>query len=136
MLLRGRCCAGRSEVDRFDAAVLHMFTNEWIRQRESGRPRRVAIVDDRPAEQYLYPEFVLAERFFRRHGIEAVIADAGELRYDGARLLADAQTVDLVYNRVVDFALSDPGHSALRAAYLDDAVVVTPNPRVHALFAD
>jgi hypothetical protein len=24
----------------------------------------------------------------------------------------------------------------LRAAYLDDAVVVTPNPRVHALFAD
>ena len=53
------CCSevdaarSRSEVDRFDAAVLHMFTNEWIRQRESGRPRRVAIVDDRPAEQYL-----------------------------------------------------------------------------------
>ena len=44
--------------------------------------------------------------------------------------------IDLVYNRLVDFALERPEHAALRAAYLADAVVVTPNPRVHALFAD
>ncbi|RJG48967.1 hypothetical protein D0Z70_24375, partial [Sphingobium terrigena] len=29
-----------------------------------------------------------------------------------------------------------PEHSALRAAYLDGSVVVTPNPHVHAKFAD
>ena len=33
-------------------------------------------------------------------------------------------------------ALERPEHEALRAAYLADAVVVTPNPRVHALYAD
>ena len=46
------------------------------------------------------------------------------------------QPVDLVYNRLVDFSLGRPEHQALRAAYLDGAVVVTPNPRVHALYAD
>ena len=52
------------------------------------------------------------------------------------QLLAEGQPVDLVYNRLVDFSFDDPEYQALRAAYLDDAVVVTPNPRVHALYAD
>jgi len=136
------CCAevevalSRSEVDEFDAAVLRMFQKEWARQQRSEMPRRIAIVDDRPEEQYLYPEFLLAQRFFLKHGIEAVVADAGQLRYEGGALLAEGQPVDLVYNRLVDFALERPEHAALRAAYLDDAVVVTPNPRVHALYAD
>ena len=42
----------------------------------------------------------------------------------------------MVYNRLVAFALEAPNHRALRHAYLDNAVVVTPNPRVHALMAD
>jgi uncharacterized circularly permuted ATP-grasp superfamily protein len=41
-----------------------------------------------------------------------------------------------VYNRLEDFALDAPAHEALTGAYLDGAVVVTPNPRVHALMAD
>jgi hypothetical protein len=36
----------------------------------------------------------------------------------------------------VDFSLQEPLHTALRAAYLSGSVVVTPNPRTHALFAD
>jgi hypothetical protein len=71
-----------------------------------------------------------------KHGLEAVVADAGQLRYEGGTLLADGRPIDLVYNRLVDFAFDRPEHAALRAAYLDDAVVVTPSPRVHALFAD
>ena len=42
----------------------------------------------------------------------------------------------LVYNRLVDFSLEAAGHEALRDAYIAGAVVVTPNPRNHALFAD
>jgi uncharacterized circularly permuted ATP-grasp superfamily protein len=41
-----------------------------------------------------------------------------------------------VYNRVTDFALERPEHKALREAYRDGAVVVTPNPHNHALLAD
>jgi DNA-binding transcriptional LysR family regulator len=44
--------------------------------------------------------------------------------------------VELVYNRLVDFALEEAPHTALRRACVDGAVVVTPNPRAHALFSD
>ncbi|MGZ9274992.1 MAG: hypothetical protein ACXW34_09635 [Nitrospira sp.] len=136
------CCAeveaaltrfGRND---FDAAILRMFQNEWTLQRKSGAPHRIAIVDDRPVEQYLYPEFLLAQRFFQRHGIDSIIADAVQLRYERGQLLIAGQPIDLVYNRLVDFSIERTGHEALRAAYLDDAVVVTPNPYIHALFAD
>lgn len=56
----------RSEADDFEAAVLRMFQREWLLQRGVDTPRRIAIVDDRPEEQYLYPEFVLAQRVSSR----------------------------------------------------------------------
>ncbi|MBK5198249.1 MAG: hypothetical protein JJE37_08200 [Methyloceanibacter sp.] len=136
------CCTeielamGRSKADDFESAVLRMFQHEWELQQRTGVPQRIAIVDDRPADQYLYPEFLLAQRFFQKNGIEATIADGRQLRYEHGRLLTEGQPVDLVYNRLVDFSFDDPEHQALRAAYLANAVVVTPNPRVHALYAD
>jgi hypothetical protein len=136
------CCSeveiglSRTEAHDFAAAVLRMFGREWALQRAIGTPMSIVIVDDRPEEQYLYPEFLLAQRLLGKHGIETLIADAGTLRYEGGRLLVGSTLIDLVYNRLVDFALEHPDHDALRAAYQDDAVVVTPNPRVHALYAD
>jgi hypothetical protein len=126
----------RSGSHNFDGAALRMFRNEWRLQRGTAAPRHIAIVDDRPEEQFLYPEFVLAQRFFERHGMEADIVDAARLRYEDGRLLIDGRPIDLVYNRIVDFSLALEEHEVLRAAYGDDAVVVTPNPHVHALFAD
>ena len=126
----------RSEAADFEAAVLRMFQREWVFQCGTGTPGRIAIVDDRPEEQYLYPEFLLAQRFFQKHGIDVIIADGRKLRHERSQLLSERQPVDLVYNRLVDFSFDNPEHQALRAAYLDDAVVVTPNPRVHALYAD
>jgi hypothetical protein len=128
--------AKSSDADVFETSVLRMFDNEWSLQRNTEPPRRIAIVDDRPEAQYLYPEFCLAQRFFLKHGIESVIVDAAQLRNEGGRLMAGDQTIDLVYNRLVDFSLDRPEHEALRSAYLDDAVVVTPSPHVHAIFAN
>lgn len=136
------CCAeveaalGRPETGGFEPAVMRMFRHEWELQGRQGIPARIAIVDDRPAEQYLYPEFLLAQRFFQKHGIDAVIADGNQLHYQRGQLLAEGKPIDIVYNRLVDFCLGDPEHRDLRGAYLDGAVVVTPNPRVHALYAD
>lgn len=120
----------------FELAAIEMFRAEWIRQRGSAPLRRIAIVDDAPASQYLYPELRVAARLFRRHGIDAVIADPGELACEQGRLRAGGEPVDLVYNRLVDFALAQPEHAVLRDAYRAGAVVVTPNPRAHALLAD
>ncbi len=113
-----------------------MFEAEWRRQRDASAWTRVAIVDDEPRGQFLYPEFLLARRFFEARGIEAVVADPRSLSFERRRLVAEGRPVDLVYNRLVDFALNRPEHAAVRAAYLEGAVVVTPNPRVHALLAD
>jgi hypothetical protein len=51
-------------------------------------------------------------------------------------LWAGELAIDLVYNRLTDFYLEESGSSALREAYLQDGVVLTPNPRAHALYAD
>jgi glutathione synthase/RimK-type ligase-like ATP-grasp enzyme len=136
------CCA---EVERalahetlaaFEPAVIAMFEAEWGTQRPSEPLRTIAIVDDDPEQQYLYPEFILAKTLLARHGYDALVVDAGELRYEQGVLQAEGRQIDLVYNRLVDFALAAPDHAALRAAYLDGAVVLTPNPRNHALHAD
>jgi hypothetical protein len=120
----------------FENAVLEMFRNEWRRQRDQSPLTRIAIVDDEPEAQYLYPEFLLAQRLFEARGIEIAIADAASLTYENGRLLTGGLQVDLVYNRLVDFDLSEKRHAALGCAYADGAVVLTPSPRHHALYAD
>ena len=136
------CCAeveaaiGKPLAENFEAKVLRMFEREWLDQQRKGRPRTIAIVDDRSTEQYLYPEFIIAQRLLEKGGFVAFTADAEQLAYKEGHLTVDGRSIDLVYNRLVDFSLRQPAHAALRAAYLDGAVVVTPNPRNHALFAD
>jgi hypothetical protein len=44
--------------------------------------------------------------------------------------------IDLVYNRLTDFALCEKNQQALSAAYFADNVVITPHPRAHALYAN
>ncbi len=42
----------------------------------------------------------------------------------------------MVYNRLTDFYFEAPEHAALARAYSTDAVVVTPHPHSHALYAN
>jgi hypothetical protein len=119
-----------------ERTLFDMFAAEWRRSGRAGLPKRVAIVDDLPEQQFMYPEFLLFAQLFRRFGIEAQVRAPEQLRFaDG--VLSDAQgPLDLVYNRLTDFALEAPQHDALRAAYLAGAAVITPHPRAHALYAD
>lgn len=139
---QGACCREAEDAmlaapgADFEAGVWRMFLAEWRLQGRTTEPRVLAIVDDRPSEQYLFPEFLLAQRFFERHGLAARVVDPAELRFAGGRLSHDGEPIDIVYNRLVDFSLDARGHEALREAYVAGAVVVTPNPRNHALFAD
>ena len=119
----------------FEAHVLAMFREEWQRQRGAAPLRRIAIVDDAPEGQYLYPEFVLAQQMLIGAGIDAVICDPGALEARDTGLFFGNLQIDLVYNRLVDFALAEPGHAALRRAYQAGIVVLTPNPHNHALLA-
>lgn len=118
------------------ATLLEMFVAEWRRERGAAPLRQVAIVDESPEQQYLYPEFLLAARMFRQHGIEAVICDPQTLSLVDGSLRHAEGTIDVVYNRLTDFSFEDPRHEILRRAYLERAAVVTPHPRGHAILAD
>jgi hypothetical protein len=136
------CCAdvaaaiADAHAPNFDSDVIAMFEAEWRLQGRVGRPKTIAIVDNAPEAQYLYPEFLLAQRLFEAKGMVSMIADPGELAYDGRVLTCCGEAIDLVYNRLVDFDLSQPQHVALRRAYNDGAVVLTPTPHNHATLAD
>ena len=123
-------------LEDFEAAVFAMFMKEWRRQRGEAPLTRIAIIDDDPEGQFLHAEFLLAQRLFEARGVTALITDAAALTHEHGRLLADGLEVDLVYNRLVDFDLSEARHAALAGAYADGAVVITPGPRHHALYAD
>jgi hypothetical protein len=134
------CCEGaRPLMSRpvvRDEIFIEMFRREWRLARGDTPLTSIAIVDDAPAEQYLYPEFVLFQRLFQRHGFKTVIADPAELMMCHGQLWHEELKIDLVYNRLTDFALDDPRHATLREIWHMGGAVLTPHPRAHALYAD
>lgn len=119
-----------------EAEFLAMFREEWALARGGAPLRSIAIVDDDPETQFLYPEFQLFAELFAKQGIETFIAEARQLEIWGGVLRWRGQPIDLVYNRVTDFPLDASSHAALKEAWLTDAAVITPHPRAHALRAD
>ena len=131
----------------FEQQIVAMFRHEWLLAGKTAgqtasltgntRPlASIAIVDVAPENQYLYPEFLLFQQLFERNGLRAVIADPAALLWRDGVLWHGNLAIDLVYNRLTDFYLEQPGSSALREAYLQHAVVLTPHPQAHALYAD
>ena len=126
--------------DTAEHLFLEMFRAEWrafaAQTGNLGALGHIAIVDEAPQTQYLYPEFVLFKRLFEHAGISAVICDPQELGFRDGALWHGSTRIDLVYNRLTDFALDAPANAALRAAWLSDAALITPHPQAHALYAD
>jgi hypothetical protein len=116
--------------------IFKMFIAEWAGSMHQRPLRTVAIVDEAPEQQYLYPEFILFQRLFERYGVRAVVAAPSELTFSGGVLRYDGLAIDLVYNRLTDFMLESPACKALRSAYLERAVVLTPHPQAHTLYAN
>ncbi len=134
------CCTTveQAEVHSGDpaAAIMESYLQDWRRQRKNGQPETIAIVDEDPVRQFFYPELLLFKSLFERNGVRAIIAPPDKLKHrDGALWFGD-KTVDMVYNRLTDFYFEEAQSSVLKSAYLADDVVVTPNPRAHAVLAN
>ncbi|MFN4147932.1 MAG: hypothetical protein ACK4E4_00085 [Rhodocyclaceae bacterium] len=126
------------QADRED--VLETFVAMFRNECAPRELRTVAIVDEAPKTQYLYPEMVGFRLLFADQGIQAVICAPEELMIcHGGLWYAEGEVhtrIDLVYNRLTDFTLDMPSSAALRLAWLHEETVVTPNPQIHALYAD
>lgn len=116
--------------------VFAMFQSEWRHQRKDQDWHSVVIVDDDPAQQYLAPEFELFRQLFAQRGVSASIADPRALSWQGGQLWHQGAPVEMVYNRLTDFYLAEPAHETLRLAYETGAIVMTPHPHAHALYAE
>jgi len=113
-----------------------MFVEEWHAEHGQQPLHSIAIVDENPQAQFMLPEFLLFKKLFEQNHINTVICDPSELDYRNGMLWHNDMPIDLVYNRLTDFGLEAESLKLLRQAYLNEAVVITPHPRAHALYAD
>lgn len=125
-----------TDVAQVESAVSRAMLGEWHQQRGDAATGLIAIVDESPTTQYLYPEFLLFRELFRRQGYSAEICAPEQLLARDNRLYLGDLPVAFVYNRLTDFALQQPASAPLRKAYLEGGVVLSPHPRAHALYAD
>jgi hypothetical protein len=122
---------GDADLER---VFIEMFQSEWQLQRGNAQLDCIAIVDQLPEEQYLYPEFLLAQASFERAGIGACIVDPSGLRARAGALYVGEQKIDMVYNRLTDFSLQQ--YPLLLHAWQEGRVVLTPDPAHYARYAD
>ncbi len=121
-------------IEHLEKNIVEMFRNEWRLERGDAPLITIAIVDEQPAEQYLYPEFILAQQMFEQAGMCAVIAAPSELEARTDGLYLGDRKVDLIYNRLTDFSLAS--YPALLSAYQRKQVVLTPHPDAYVRYAD
>lgn len=124
--------------DRLKRRLFATFAAELWAQSQGALapPCRIAIIDETPAQQFLYPEMQAFAELFRERGVKAAVVDPGDLAASAQGVFLDGERIDLVYNRHCDFYLDTPELSGLRAAYLAGSVCLTPNPFTYALLAD
>lgn len=130
------CCVEAIFDEKIEEKFFAMFVNEWNLQKPGQDLKTIAIIDETPEEQYLYPEFRLFEKLFTKYGLKAFIADPNELEWKENKLWLKGHPVDLIYNRMTDFYLEEEKSSKIRYAFENQSVVLTPNPYHHALFAN
>ncbi|HNN00569.1 MAG TPA: hypothetical protein PKG67_08935 [Turneriella sp.] len=121
----------------FDSGkIVEMFRREFALRFPGRSLRRVAIVDENPREQFFYSEFVLVQQTLQSHGIDAVIVAPEALTIRENVRYANELPLDFIYNRLTDFAFEKPSSATLKQIYEHGLATVSPNPAVHALYAN
>lgn len=117
-----------------EQVFVSMFKNEW-RLCNGDRPlKTIVILDEDPKSQFLYPEFLLAQKLFEDEGISAYILDPSEMEYNQSGVFYKNEKIDLIYNRLTDFRLDH--YPDLLSTFLKKQVVLTPNPIHYERYAD
>lgn len=101
---------------------------EMSLQGKSSDGLKVAITDDKPADQKLFPEFLLYNELFKSWGWDSRIVDYTELFKDFHP--------QFIYNRYTDFFLEDPSSATIREKFLNRDVCLSPNPFEYLMLAD
>jgi len=118
--------------------LLDSFLQEYrlFAQQSQARPKLIAIIDQSPETQFLYPEMQLFMQLFQQANIRCVIIDPSQITHKNSVLYYQDQAIDLIYNRHCDFYFDSPEMQRIAQAWQDKTVCITPNPRTYGLLAD
>jgi len=118
--------------------LLRTFADEitLFSARAKLKPERIAIIDENPVGQYLYPEMCVFADLFKAWGVPTEVVEPRRLQASADGVRHDGRPVDLVYNRHCDFYLESDEMAGLRQAYLARKICLTPNPHMYGLLAD
>ncbi len=118
--------------------LLTMFLTEfrlWRGLKQSPL-KTLAILDENPTEQFLYAEMQAFASLLKQQGINTVIVAPQELHENNQGLYFQNKRIDMIYNRHCDFYLETLALQAIRNAYLEKKVCLSPNPFSYGLLAD
>ncbi|UWZ80554.1 hypothetical protein L9S41_03925 [Geoalkalibacter halelectricus] len=123
---------------RLREKILSPFYQEMYRYSggRSRRPGRIAIIDEEPGGQFLYPEMQGFQRLFEQDGVSTAIIDPTEVEEREEGLFHQGEMLDLIYNRHCDFYLETPTMQPIARAYAGGRVCLTPNPFAYGLLGD
>ncbi|MDC9729431.1 MAG: hypothetical protein PSN04_08945 [Methyloprofundus sp.] len=118
--------------------LLATFLAEYrlFHKNNNATPKLLAIIDQDPEQQFLYPEMQIFAQLFKAAGIQCLIIDPRELVEKKAHLYFKGQRIDLIYNRHCDFYFSTPEMQVVHTAWKNQTTCITPNPRIYGLLAD
>jgi hypothetical protein len=123
---------------RFGSKLLNTFIDDYALfcKQPDARPKRIAIVDEHPEQQFLYTEMQVFAALFRQAGIDVVIAAPEDITAESSGLSVHGLPIDMIYNRHCDFYLETPAMQAIQQAWLNAQVCLSPNPHTYGLLAD
>lgn len=101
------------------------FENELLLAGHSTELKSIHIVDENPAEQKLYAEFLLYREAFKQMGISCEIQD-----------VSGVTAADIIYNRSTDFYLKEQKSNTLKDLYQNKKSVLSPHPFEYQALAD
>lgn len=127
------------EANKLANEFIEMFKNEFaIFNNNQKTLQTIAIVDENPKEQFLYPEFEICQKILEKNNIHTIISSLENFTIKNNSLYHNENLkIDLVYNRLTDFYLTtDAKNNALLTAYKNNLVAITPNPAIYDLYAN
>lgn len=125
--------------DKLANEFVTMFKNEFaIFSNNQKNLQTIAIVDENPSEQFLYPEFEICQKILVKNNIQTIISSPENLSIQNNNLYYNnGIKIDFVYNRLTDFYLrSNAKNNALLTAYQNDFAAISPNPKIYDLYAN
>ncbi|MFA5132008.1 MAG: circularly permuted ATPgrasp domain protein [Candidatus Paceibacterota bacterium] len=131
------CCthAKAQDIETMEETIVAMFRNEF--KKISDKPLgTVAIVDENPSGQFLYPEFQICKDILEKHGITTYILSPEEITVEHEMAYYEGKVIDLIYNRLTDFYFNEEKNAKFIPLLRNTKTLISPSLDDHKLFAD